>query len=99
MIVMDLDLNKVLRNVMQTGQVFIGSNQTIKVVDNHQAKAVVLANNCPADVRKRISGKVPVIDFPGMGVDLGITCGKPFAIASIAIIEPGESDILLMLKE
>ena len=96
---MDLDFNKILRITIQTGKVYIGSRQTVKAVDNYQAKAVVLASNCPADVRDRVIGKVPVFDFPGIGVELGATCSKPFAVAAMAIEDPGESKILTVIKE
>lgn len=96
---MDIDLNKVLRNTIQTGKVAVGSRQTVKAVDSNQAKAVVMASNCPEDVRNMITGKVPVIDFPGMGVEMGTVCGKPFAIAVMAVEDPGESDIMAALSE
>ncbi len=95
---MDLDFNKILRIAIQTGKVSIGSRQTVKAVDNYQAKAVVLASNCPGDVRDRVTGKVPVMDFPGIGVELGTVCSKPFAVAAMAIEDPGESKILTVIK-
>ena len=96
---MALDINKALRNAIKTGKIYMGSNQTLNAVDNAQAKAVVLATNCPKDVRDQLSGKVPIIDFSGMGVDLGTVCGKPFAISTLTIIEPGESEILTAIRE
>lgn len=95
---MDLDFNKILRITIQTGKVSIGSRQTVKAVDNYQAKAVVLASNCPADVRDRVTGKVPVIEFPGIGIELGTVCSKPFAVAAMAIEDPGESKILTVIN-
>jgi large subunit ribosomal protein L30e len=32
--------------------------------------------------------------YPGMGVDLGVACGKPFSISALAVLEPGDSEIL-----
>ncbi|MBE0523237.1 MAG: 50S ribosomal protein L30e [Methanosarcinales archaeon] len=96
---MALDINKALRNAIKTGKIYMGSNQTLNAVDNAQAKAVVLATNCPKDVRDQLSGKVPIINFSGMGVDLGTVCGKPFAISALTIIEPGESEILSAIRE
>jgi len=95
---MDLDFNKILRITIQTGKVSIGSRQTVKAVDNYQAKVVVLASNCPADVRDRVTGKVPVVDFPGIGVELGTVCSKPFAVAAMAVEDPGDSKILAAIK-
>ena len=96
---MVLDINKALRNAIKTGKIHMGSNQALNAVDNAQAKAVVLANNCPKEVRDQLSGKVPIINFSGMGVDLGTVCGKPFAISALTIIEPGESEILTAIRE
>ncbi|MCL7413942.1 MAG: 50S ribosomal protein L30e [ANME-2 cluster archaeon] len=95
---MDVDLNKVLRSAVQTGTVIIGSKRTQKAVESNQVKAVVLASNCPEEVRKMVTGKVPIIDFPGMGVELGTALSKPFAIAAMAVVESGESDIMAVLK-
>jgi len=95
---MDLDINKTLRIMIQTGKVSIGSRQTVKAVDNYKAQAVVLASNCPEDVRDRVTGKVPVIDFPGIGVELGTVCSKPFAVAAMAVEDPGDSKILTAIK-
>jgi len=91
---MDIDLKKALRNVVNTGTVLIGSKRTIKAVDNKEAKVVILSSDCPKDVVDRITGKVSIINFPGMGIELGTTCDKPFAIATMSVIEPGESDIM-----
>jgi large subunit ribosomal protein L30e len=99
MIFMALEINKALRNAIKTGKVYVGSNQALNAVDNTQAKAVVLATNCPKDVRDQLSGKVPIIDFSGMGVDLGTVCGKPYAIAALTIIDPGDSEILTAIRE
>ena len=91
---MDIDLNKALRNVVNDGTVLIGSKRTIKAVDNQEVKVVILSSDCPKDVEDRIAGKVPIINFPGMGIELGTICDKPFAIAAMSVIEPGESDIM-----
>lgn len=96
---MDFDLNTEIRKTVKTGQVTIGSKETVKAITAKTAKAVIIANNCPADIRKIIdSSDVNVIEFPGMGVELGVLCRKPFLVASAAIIEPGESNILSVFE-
>ncbi|MCK5659868.1 MAG: 50S ribosomal protein L30e [Methanosarcinales archaeon] len=92
---MDFDLNTEIRKTVKTGQVTIGSKETVKAITAKTAKAVIMAQNCPAAIRKTIiDSDVNVIEFPGQGVELGILCRKPFLVASAAIIEPGESNIL-----
>jgi len=92
---MDINVDKALIKVIRTGSVIIGSNRTIDAAVSSDAKMVVLAANCPEDVRLKIeSTNVPVLNYFGTSVELGPACGKPFTIAAMAIIDAGESDIL-----
>ncbi len=95
---METDINKVLRNVLTTGKVVIGGRQTIDAVKNGKAQVVVLSSNCLAETVNEMKG-APVINYPGTGVDLGVACGKPFAIAALAVLEPGDSEILSLRSQ
>lgn len=90
---METDINKVLRNVLSTGKVVIGSRQTTDAVKNGKAQVVVVSSNCFEKTMNEVKG-VPVINYPGTNVDLGVACGKLFSIAALAVLEPGESEIL-----
>jgi large subunit ribosomal protein L30e len=90
---METDINKVLRSVLSTGKVVIGSRQTLAAARNGKAQVVVLAANCLHETADEMKA-VPVINYPGTGVDLGVACGKAFPIAALAVLEPGESEIL-----
>jgi len=90
-----MDLNKVLRSTIRTGEVLMGSNRTIDSVNDKIAKLVIFSSNSPVNVRKAIESEdVPVFEYPGTSGDLGSACGKPFSIAALAVIDPGESEIL-----
>ncbi len=39
-----------------------------------------------------------IIEYPGMGIDLGIACGKPFNIAALTILDPGDSGIMAIFE-
>ena len=90
---METDINKVLRSVLSTGKVVVGGRQTRDAVKNGKAQVVVLSSNCPADTVNEMKN-IPVINYPGTSVDLGVACGKPFSIAALAVLEQGESEIL-----
>ena len=90
---METDISKVLRKVLTTGKVVIGGRQTLDAVKNGKAQVVVLSSNCLPETVNEMKG-VSVINYPGTGVDLGVACGKPFAITALAVLEPGESEIL-----
>ncbi len=95
---METDINKVLRSVLSTGKVVIGTKQTIDAVKSEKAQVVVLSSNCPEKTMNLMKG-VAVINYPGSSVDLGVACGKPFSIAALAVLEAGESEILSFKTE
>lgn len=96
---MDIDLNKALRKTIRSGKVLIGSNVSMDAVKNNSDATVVLAANCPAPVRAEIQdSNNAIIEYPGMGIDLGIACGKPFNIAALTILDPGDSGIMAIFE-
>lgn len=96
---MDIDLNKALRKTIRSGKVLVGSNVSRDAVKNNSDTTVVLAANCPAHVRAEIQdSNTAIIEYPGMGIDLGIACGKPFNIAALTILDPGDSGIMAIFE-
>ena len=92
---MKVEIEKALRKALKTGKVYLGSRGTIKALKNGEAKLVLIANNCPEEIKNEIkSHETPVLEFKGTNTELGAICGKPHSVASLAIIEPGESEIL-----
>ncbi len=95
---MKVDLEKALRKALKTGKVYLGSKRTIKALKRGEAKMVIVAVNCPKEIREKIErtnkNKVPVLVYNGTNMELGAICGKPFSVAALAIIDAGESEIL-----
>jgi len=95
---MKVDLEKALRKALKTGKVYLGSKRTIKALKRGEAKMVIVATNCPKEIRGKIDkvnkNMVPVLVYNGTNMELGAICGKPFSVAALAIIEAGESEIL-----
>ncbi len=93
-----------LRAAIRTGKVIIGSNKTIKYLKLGKAKLVVIASNTPPHIKKDIKyyaklSNTPVYEYEGTNMELGAICGKPFSVAALAIIDPGESNILSIIEE
>ena len=88
-----IDITRALRVATDTGEVRFGVRQAHRAAKAKKAKLVVLASNCPEEAAKGI-GDVRVFRFSGTNVDLGAACGVPFSVAAIAVISPGESNIL-----
>jgi large subunit ribosomal protein L30e len=88
-----IDVVRALKTAATTGDVRFGLAETRKSVKKGEAKLVVVSSNCPD--QSVVSGKSPkVMVFNGTNVELGNACGKPFPISALAIVSPGESNIL-----
>ena len=95
-----INVDRALRSSIRTGKVLLGSNRTVEAGLSGQAKLVIHAADCPADVRMQLETMdVPVYSYQGMGKDLGSACGKPFSVAALAVIEPGDSEIMALQRE
>jgi large subunit ribosomal protein L30e len=97
------DIEKELVNALKTGTVVLGSRKTLKYVKTGKAKAVIVAANAPPELRSDIVyyarlGGIPVYVYQGTSVELGAVCGKPFTVASLAILDPGSSRILELIE-
>ncbi len=95
-----MDFNASLRRAIKTGEVLLGQNLTSQCIDNGKAKMVVVAVNCPENFKEMLKSKenVFIYTFEGSSVQLGKACGKPFMVSALAIIDPGESDILSLKR-
>lgn len=92
---MKINVDKSLIKAVKTGKVIVGANQTMDAAADGSAKMVVLASNCPEEIKQKVQAtNVPVLEYEGTSVELGPVCGKPFTIAAMAILDVGESDIL-----
>lgn len=88
-----IDVPRALRLATDTGDVRFGARQVRKAIKGKAAKMVVVASNCPAEILRGL-GDVKIFSFPGTNAELGASCGVPFSVAALAIVAPGESNIL-----
>jgi large subunit ribosomal protein L30e len=88
-----MDVARALKVATDTGDVRFGLREVRRTLKARSAKLVVLAANCPPD-RLPDVGSTRVHRFAGTNVELGAACGVPFPVAAVAILSPGESNIL-----
>jgi large subunit ribosomal protein L30e len=95
-----MDFNASLRRAIKTGDVLLGQNKTEQCIQEGKAQMVVMAGNCPAKFKETIKGNenIFVYTFEGSSVQLGKACGKPFMVSALAVINPGESDIMSLKR-
>ncbi len=97
-----MSLNQPIASAVSTGNCRIGAKSAIDAIKDGMAKLVVVASNCPHDTYGDIKryaelAGAKIYEFKGTSLDLGEIVGKPFMVSAIAIIEPGDSQILEMV--
>ena len=99
-----IDVNKAITTTAKTGKIQFGASSALKSVKAKKAKLILLASNCPQNVKEDIEyycklSEVPVSVFRGESTDLGALCGKPFNVCVLTVKEPGDSSILKITEE
>jgi large subunit ribosomal protein L30e len=94
-----IDINKAIASTVKTGKVWFGANNAIKNVKEGKAKLVIVAENCPKNIRDDIGyycklSSISIVIYKGTSLDLGAVCGKPFMVSTLTVREAGDSDIL-----
>ena len=93
------DLNSDLRLAVDTGKVSLGIEETVSAITGSTAKLVVVSAHGKGgtlDDVKHMCGvaEIKIMKFKGSSMELGAVCGKPYSISALAVIEPGNSNIL-----
>jgi large subunit ribosomal protein L30e len=93
-----MDFNASLRRAIRTGEVVLGQNETRECVENGTSELIVIAKNCPAEFTEYVTQKngVSYYVYEGSGMQLGKACGRPHLVSALAIVKPGDSDILTL---
>ena len=86
-----IDVARALKVAVDTGNVEFGLRSVRIAAKAGKARLVVVAANCPEDLAG-IGAKV--FRFSGTNAELGTACGKPFSVSALAVLDPGDSNIL-----
>jgi large subunit ribosomal protein L30e len=98
-----IDMNRQIGIAVKTGRVVFGSQETVGAARSGRSKLIIIASNCPEPHRSSIThnaklANIPVYVYPGDSLTLGRVCEKPFLVAAMAVIDPGDSDILKLAE-
>jgi large subunit ribosomal protein L30e len=98
-----VDISKELQVAMNTGKVVVGFEETKKAILVGAPKMVILAANAPKWARDDIEyyaklAGIPVFIFPGSSIELGAAAKRPHRIMALAVIDPGQSEILKLVE-
>ena len=98
-----IDVNKAIATAVKTGKVSFGANAALQNAKTGKAKLIILAVNCPKDIKEQVEyygkiSKVPVMTYKGASMDLAMVCNKLFIISALSIRETGDSEILKVIE-
>ena len=99
-----IDLDKLIAMAASTGKIKLGGRNATKESKGTKAKAYVIANNCPEEIRSEIEhnsnfSSIPVIKYPKSSFELGASIGRPHKVAAITIYDAGNSKLLDVLDK
>ena len=99
-----INIDKALSSAVKTGKVSFGTNVALQNAKTGKAKMIIIASNCPKDIKEQIEyygeiSSVPVVTYKGVSMDLVEVCKKLFIISALSIRETGDSDILKITEE
>ncbi len=98
-----IDVDKAIATAVKTGKVSFGANTALQNAKTGKAKMIVLAANCPKDIKEQVEyygkiSKVPIMTYKGTSIDLASVCSKLFIISALSIRETGDSEILKLTE-
>ncbi|KUO91450.1 MAG: 50S ribosomal protein L30 [Pyrobaculum sp. OCT_11] len=98
-----VDISREFQVAINTGKVVIGFEETKKAVLAGTPKMVILAANAPKWARDDIEyyaklAGIPIFVFPGSSIELGAAAKRPHRIMAVAVVDPGQSEILKLVE-
>jgi len=96
-------LARAIRQCVDTGKVEFGTNTGVKSALSGRARLVVVAANCPPEVRQDVArfcklSSIPLVAYEGSSLELGTIAGRPHPIAVLSVFDAGNSGIMEFAK-
>ena len=82
-----VNLDSLIAMAVSTGKVKLGGRSATKESKGSKARAYIIAENCPVDIKKELEynasmSSVPVIQYPKSSFELGPASGWPWPVTS-----------------
>merc|ERR1711990_538037 len=92
-------INQKLALVFKSGKANLGYRSVKKCIRRGAAQLIFIANNCPTIRKQEIEylcmlQSIKMVHYVGNNNELGTACGKMHRVSLMAIVDPGDSDIL-----
>ena len=97
-----MDLQRQLRIAIETGDVTIGLQESMKAVKIGKTKLIITASNLSDEGHKLIKEaqikNIPVFNSKWNNIDLGLVCGRKHSVMLLTVRKQGDSEILNLSK-
>jgi len=85
-----MNIEKLIKEKIKQDKILFGYKSVMKSIKSSRPKLIVYANNLPEDRKKMIEhnakiSNVEIKEYPNDSVNLGLVCGKPFPVSTLAI--------------
>ncbi len=86
----------------ETGNVILGFKEVFRIMRTGKPKLILVASN-PSNEIKNLSDEakingINIYHLKHNSIDLGTACGRRYPVSIVAIMKPGESEILDLIK-
>ncbi|MFH1126309.1 MAG: 50S ribosomal protein L30e [Candidatus Altiarchaeota archaeon] len=93
------DLGQELGTAMKTGKLALGYRSVTKLLLTGSPKLVIISESSSIKVKEAMLyysqlAKVKCIKTRETSMELGSSCGKPFPVSVLAVLDAGDSDLL-----
>jgi len=98
-----VNLERELKVALRTGKIVMGSKEVLKHVGVGKGKLVIIASNCPELIKEQIEyyaklSRIPIYHAPYTSKELGEMCQRGHMVASLVILDEGDSEILKLME-
>ncbi|KAM9209932.1 large ribosomal subunit protein eL30-like [Dugong dugon] len=95
-------INSRLQIVMKSGNYVLGYKQSLKIIRQGKDKLGMFVSNCLALWKSEIKSTTPCRPkhhYNGNNTELGTVCRRYYRVCMLAVIDPGDSDIIRSMPE
>ena len=99
-----VSLERELKVALKTGKIVFGSKEVLKLIGMGKGKLVIMASNCPEFIKEHIKyyaklSGIPIYYAPYTSKELGEMCQRGHMVASLVVLDEGESEILKLIEQ
>ena len=85
-----MDITKTIKNAIDSDKITIGTDTTLKYLNQDKLDSAIIAENCPKNIRRDIESaakfsNTKIHTFNGTSIELGACARKPFSILVLGL--------------